>query len=249
MEDWLIYHEFPIIGEINGKNSKRYIGIGIPLVFIFVETEKQRQDIKSSFQDLARHTKTKLNWVFVDWKKYGNQAKKLGLSGTTVPAFVIEDTKKRLHYAFDETKTPSTNNIQKWIEAFVSQTLPPTLVSAPRPEKNDGPVKIVVADTFEEIVLDTSRDVFLMVYAPWCGHCKKLTPKWEELALRLQNNQKFVIAKIDGTVNDIHPKYGEFSAYPTLLFFPSSNKNHPITYSNSERTVEAFMTFLSENAR
>ena len=84
----------------------------------------------------------------------------------SVPAFVIEDTKKRLHYALMKLRLHQQIISQKWIEAFVSQTLPPTLVSAPRPEKNDGPVKIVVADTFEEIVLDTSRDVFLMVYAP-----------------------------------------------------------------------------------
>lgn len=42
-------------------------------------------------------------------------------------------------------------------------------------------IQVVVADTFEEIVNDPEKDVLIEFYAPWCGHCKKLEPKYEEL--------------------------------------------------------------------
>lgn len=42
-------------------------------------------------------------------------------------------------------------------------------------------VQVVVADTFEEIVNDPEKDVLIEFYAPWCGHCKKLEPKYAEL--------------------------------------------------------------------
>ena len=35
-------------------------------------------------------------------------------------------------------------------------------------------------------------------YAPWCGHCKKLVPTWEELATAAKG--KFNVAKVDCTV-------------------------------------------------
>ncbi|XP_057760633.1 protein disulfide isomerase-like 1-3 [Arachis stenosperma] len=44
--------------------------------------------------------------------------------------------------------------------------------------KNDGDVKIVVGDNFDDIVLDESKDVLLEVYAPWCGHCQALEPTY-----------------------------------------------------------------------
>lgn len=41
--------------------------------------------------------------------------------------------------------------------------------------------QVVVAKNFDEIVNDPERDVLIEFYAPWCGHCKQLEPKYTEL--------------------------------------------------------------------
>ena len=43
-------------------------------------------------------------------------------------------------------------------------------------------LQVVVGRNFDEIVNDDSKDVLIEFYAPWCGHCKQLEPKYSELA-------------------------------------------------------------------
>ena len=42
-------------------------------------------------------------------------------------------------------------------------------------------LQVVVGKNFDEIVNDNTKDVLIEFYAPWCGHCKQLEPKYTEL--------------------------------------------------------------------
>jgi len=43
-----------------------------------------------------------------------------------------------------------------------------------------------VGKNFDAIVKDPTKDVLLEVYAPWCGHCKRLEPVYADLAKRFE---------------------------------------------------------------
>jgi protein disulfide-isomerase A1 len=80
-------------------------------------------------------------------------------------------------------------------------------------------------------------------YAPWCGHCKKLAPIWDELGEKVAS-EKVVIAKMDSTANDA--KGVEVQGFPTIILFKAKD-NAQVTF-NGDRTLEGFMKFLGENA-
>jgi len=126
----------------------------------------------------------------------------------------------------------------------VDGTLKPNVKSQEPPADNSGPVKVIVGTTFESIVMDTTKDVFVEFYAPWCGHCKHLAPKFEELGTVFAGVDSVVIAKVDATENDTP---ADIKGFPTLILFPAADKAHPITFSG-DRSVPAMEKFIREKA-
>lgn len=53
------------------------------------------------------------------------------------------------------------------------------------------------------VLIVTDKDVLVEFYAPWCGHCKALAPKYDELAEKFEGVSSVVISKLDATENEI----------------------------------------------
>lgn len=77
--------------------------------------------------------------------------------------------------------------------------------SEPVPTEQED-LKVAVAKNFKELIMDADKDVLIEFYAPWCGHCKALAPKLEELATKLAD-ENVIIAKFDATANDVPPQF------------------------------------------
>jgi protein disulfide-isomerase A6 len=59
-------------------------------------------------------------------------------------------------------------------------------------------VVILTGSNFDDEVLGSKDIWFVEFYAPWCGHCQKLEPEWNEAATKLKGQVKF--GKVDATV-------------------------------------------------
>jgi thiol-disulfide isomerase/thioredoxin len=97
-------------------------------------------------------------------------------------------------------------SVKQFLGDFEAGKLEPYLRSEAEPEGNSGPVKVIVGSTFDAQVRNAGHWVFLEAYAPWCGHCKKLSPIWDDLGLAFADSEgksKVVIAKVDATANDL----------------------------------------------
>ena len=119
--------------------------------------------------------------------------------------------------------------------------------SAAVPAENNESVKIVVGDTFEELVLTQDKYVLLEAYAPWCGHCKKLEPIYKEMADKLieKGITNVVIAKMDATENE-HPLM-PVQGFPTLRLFKPNDKT-PVDYTG-DRSMKDMLQFIKTHSK
>ncbi|KAK7397126.1 hypothetical protein VNO78_18293 [Psophocarpus tetragonolobus] len=105
-------------------------------------------------------------------------------------------------------------------------------------------VVVLSTDNFDEIVMDETKDVLVEFYAPWCGHCKALSPTYEKVAAAFNLDKEVVIANVDADkYKDLAEKYG-VSGYPTLKFFPKNNKAGQ-DYDGG-RELDDFVAFINE---
>lgn len=107
-------------------------------------------------------------------------------------------------------------------------------------------MQVVVGSTFDEIVMDSTKDVMLEMYAPWCGHCKALEPTYKKLGKHFKDNDNIVIAKMDATANDFPSSYPA-EGFPTIYFAPANGKDKPIKYE-AARELDDLVAFITEKA-
>jgi len=81
-------------------------------------------------------------------------------------------------------------------------------------------------------------------YAPWCGHCKRLTPEYAQAAQELAAaGSKVKLAKVDATENgDLAQKYG-VQGYPTLFWFTKDNNYEAESYGGGREadTIQSWV--------
>lgn len=105
--------------------------------------------------------------------------------------------------------------LREFIEQVLEGKLKPVRKSQLAPKKQSGAARIVVGSTFEVEVLKEKKDVFILFYAPDCGHCKnfmgdfkKIAKKYngEEAAARTMINiQPIILVMKGGTIRFSHP--------------------------------------------
>lgn len=139
----------------------------------------------------------------------------------------------------------SIENLQAFLNDLDEGSLEAYLKSEPVPESNDGPVKVAVAKNFDDIVTNSGKDTLIEFYAPWCGHCKKLAPVFDELGAKLKGEDVDIV-KLDATANDV-PSLYEVRGFPTLFWVPKDSKHKPVKYDGG-RELDDFVQYIAAHA-
>ena len=237
----------------------------VPTVFQFTEDEieavfgqqqdtlllfRSESDSESAFQKVFEEAavahKGKILFAYAGTANQiqGKLAEFMGVTEEdfpTIRALLPANMKK---FAMEgDAKTVTVDSIGTFVDGVKDGSIKAHLKSAAVPE-TQGDVIVVVGTEYEKIVNDPTKDVLMKFYAPWCGHCKKLAPIWDELGAAFKDHPNLIIAKFDATVNEADGV--EIKGYPTLKWFPRGNKEGE-SYEG-ERDLAGLTKFIEENS-
>lgn len=115
---------------------------------------------------------------------------------------------------------------------------------------NGDAVTEVDPSSLKDMLKSDVKCVFTEFYAPWCGHCKELAPKYEFVGDRMSGEKDVEVVKIDA---DKHAgglaDYG-VAGFPTVILFKNGadkDKGRTTVKYESAREAKHMITFLNKH--
>jgi len=106
-----------------------------------------------------------------------------------------------------------------------------------------SPVEIT-EDTFQKTVVQSGKMSFVKFYAPWCGHCKKLKPVWDQLSDLYDDSNDIIVGDVDCTVASSKTLCEKMNVkgFPSLkLFYPNSEQAEDYDNGRELNDLKAFI--------
>jgi len=250
VEEWIKKNSLPIVGDITEENAEGYQKRDLPILKLFIPFDRKSNSKQADYY-INRLKKTavehqgKLLVALANINKWENDAKQFGFKGKDWGLMIEKGHQDKFKY---DGKTFSADAVKQFVADYFDGKVEKWVKSEDLPDNNDGPVKTVVGKNFDKIVNDPEKDVFIEFYAPWCGHCKALAPKFEELGTKFKSIESVVIAKIDATANDYPTKDFEVGGYPSLFLVPAKKNAKPVKY-DGDREVDAMAKWIHKKAK
>jgi thioredoxin domain-containing protein 5 len=207
-----------------------------------------------AWDHLSMELKGKANIAHIDCTIHKESCAKFEVKGFPT-LILLKDGKQEEKYAGgrsveDLTKFLKTKSViaeDVVVKAFAGGEpagAPPKKRDPPPPAEDDNkPTNIfkVTADNFDAL---SSGAYLVKFYAPWCGHCKKLAPAWEELAtnINLNKENKVTIAKVDCTKESKICQDHGVKGYPTLKLLVDGKEVAPYNGARDLAAITAFLT-------
>jgi len=246
---FVLANSMPLVVDFNQDTAKMIFSATVNgHLFMFLSAQADDFEYKMhNARKLAKDLRGDIMFVSVttDEEDHKKVLDFFGVDLSETPTYRLAKVGEDIAKYVPESSDFSDSAMATFITKFKAGELTPHLKSENLPEDWDKqPVKVLVGSNFEAVALDSTKDVLVEFYAPWCGHCKKLAPIWDELGEHFKDDESIVIAKLDATANELLDV--KVRGFPTIKLF-SKGDNKVVDYAGG-RTLQDFINFLTPQA-
>merc|ERR1712002_785503 len=237
----------PLVTEFNQENAAKIFSSDIVKHFLLLSS-KEDKDHESRIEDLkivSKKNRERVIFVHLnsDDDEHENVLEFFNIKKEQCPTYVIFEMETSAKYLpeADKAKDLSVSGMGAFVNDYFDGKIAKAVKGAELPADWDAnPVKVLVASNFEEVAMDKTKDVFVEFYAPWCGHCKALAPVWDQIAEKYKDRKDLLIAKVDGTENEVEGV--EIEGFPTLIMYKKET-NEAVSYTG-RRDMDDIVKFI-----
>ncbi|XP_055599803.1 protein disulfide-isomerase-like [Uranotaenia lowii] len=235
----------PLIVDFSHETAQKIFGGEIKnhLLFFISKEAGHFEKYIDPAKEIAKKYREKILFVTIDADQEDHQRilEFFGMKKEDVPSMRIIHLEEDMAKYKPETNDLAADKIDTFVSSFLEGKVKQHLLSQDLPEDWDKhPVKTLVANKFDEVALDPTKDVLVEFYAPWCGHCKQLAPIYDKLGEKYANHESIVIAKMDSTANEL--EHTKINSFPTIYLYRKGD-NQKVEF-RGERTLEGMVDFL-----
>merc|ERR1712179_604044 len=235
----------PLVVDFNQETAQKIFSGDIKshlLAFLSVKADSHADDV-AMLQSIAKENKGKMLFVTIntDEDDHKRILEFFGITESELPTFrAIQLGEDMAKFKPDDDKIEA-ESIKAFVAKFLAGELKQHLMSDEIPEDWDATgVKVLVGKNFHEVAMNAEKNVLVEFYAPWCGHCKQLTPIWDKLGEKYADHANIVIAKMDSTANELEEI--KVQGFPTIKLIKAGDNS--IVDFDGERTEAGFVKFL-----
>lgn len=96
--------------------------------------------------------------------------------------------------------------------------------------EDDGPVAVLTADNFDELVSTSPVAWVVEYFAPWCGHCQALAPQYTKAADNLKGLVNVGAVDCDVEGNKRLCSQAGVQGFPSIKIYPALKSKNPYTH-------------------